>query len=256
MDRRKLALLAVAVPVGALAAAAPAHADGAAVLHANLSPVNQSGAHGTAKVTVKGTRVTVHIESGGLLAHSPHAQHFHIGGQHRCAPPEAADDITDDGRLSTTEGEPYLGGVRISLTTEGDTSPASALAIDRMPVADAHGTVEYHRTFEVPEDVAAALRSGKAVLEQHGVDHNGNGTYDFQGAGKSDLDPSLPAEATDPATCGELVPAPRGGMAAGAGGTAAPSVDTAALAASALLAAAAGAGAAVRHRFAGTARRG
>lgn len=88
MDRRKLALLAVAVPVGALAAAAPAHADGAAVLHANLSPVNQSGAHGTAKVTVKGTRVTVHIESGGLLAHSPHAQHFHIGGQHRCAPPK------------------------------------------------------------------------------------------------------------------------------------------------------------------------
>ena len=30
MDRRKLALLAVAVPVGALAAAAPAHADGGA----------------------------------------------------------------------------------------------------------------------------------------------------------------------------------------------------------------------------------
>jgi len=37
----------------------------------------------------------------------------------------------------------------------------------------------------------------------HGVDYNGNGKYDFS-QGKSDLDPSLPAEATDPALCGVL----------------------------------------------------
>jgi hypothetical protein len=36
------------------------------------------------------------------------------------------------------------------------------------------------------------------------VDYNGNGMYDFKSAGKSDLDPNLPAEATDPATCGVL----------------------------------------------------
>jgi hypothetical protein len=30
------------------------------------------------------------------------------------------------------------------------------------------------------------------------------GMYDFDGAGASELDPSLPAEATDPALCGVL----------------------------------------------------
>jgi hypothetical protein len=29
-------------------------------------------------------------------------------------------------------------------------------------------------------------------------------TYDFNGGGRSDLDPSLPSEATDPAICGVL----------------------------------------------------
>ena len=38
----------------------------------------------------------------------------------------------------------------------------------------------------------------------HGVDYNGNGEYDFDGAGASELDPNLPAEATDPVACGVL----------------------------------------------------
>jgi len=32
----------------------------------------------------------------------------------------------------------------------------------------------------------------------------GLGKYDFKGAGKSELDPNLPAEATDPVACGVL----------------------------------------------------
>jgi hypothetical protein len=52
--------------------------------------------------------------------------------------------------------------------------------------------------------VLRAIKSGKGVIVIHGVDHNGNGTYDFEGAGASELDPSLPAEATDPAVCGVL----------------------------------------------------
>jgi hypothetical protein len=36
----------------------------------------------------------------------------------------------------------------------------------------------------------------------HGVDYNGDGTY--SGEEMSDLDPSLPTEATDPALCGVL----------------------------------------------------
>jgi hypothetical protein len=38
----------------------------------------------------------------------------------------------------------------------------------------------------------------------HGIDYNNNGKYDFAGAGKSELNPKLPAEATDPAICGVL----------------------------------------------------
>ena len=52
----------------------------------------------------------------------------------------------------------------------------------------------------------------------HGVDHNHDGKY--SGDTKSDLDPSLPTEATDPALCGALRAAPTGGMATGDGGAA------------------------------------
>jgi hypothetical protein len=52
--------------------------------------------------------------------------------------------------------------------------------------------------------VQRAIKSGKGVIVIHGVDHNGNGVYDFDGAGASELDASLPAEATDPALCGAV----------------------------------------------------
>ena len=66
--------------------------------------------------------------------------------------------------------------------------------------------------------MADAIVAGKSVVVIHGVDHDGDGTYG--GEAKSDLDPSLPAEATDPALCGVLASAPSGSVAAGAGGTA------------------------------------
>ncbi|MEO7235522.1 MAG: hypothetical protein ABIW80_09115, partial [Lapillicoccus sp.] len=51
----------------------------------------------------------------------------------------------------------------------------------------------------------------------------------YDGDVKSDLDPSLPTEATDPALCGALSVAPAGGMATGQGGSAA-GADTAMIA--------------------------
>lgn len=41
----------------------------------------------------------------------------------------------------------------------------------------------------------------------------------MDGAGASDLDPALPAEATHPALCGALSPAGEGGVPSGFGGT-------------------------------------
>lgn len=242
MRKRNLALLAFAVPAGALMAAPPAFADEAVRLRADLAPLNDSGAQGTAMATIEGTTVTIEIESSGLLAGQPHAQHFHIDGRNVCPGPDAADDNEDDGRLSTTEGQPFYGAIKTSLTTTGDTSPDSGLAVDRMPAASEDGIVTYQRTFTVPDDVAASVRAGDAVIVQHGVDYNGNGEYDMDGGGKSDLDPSLPAEATDPAACGPLNAAPAGGMATGGGGTAHQSIDTVMLGAGTALLTIAGAG--------------
>ncbi|SES37182.1 hypothetical protein SAMN05216188_1431, partial [Lentzea xinjiangensis] len=88
-----------------------------------------------------------------------------------------------------------------SLTTSGDTSPASGLAVDRFP-APGGTSYDYRRSITVTADVASNIRNGKAVLVVHGIDPNRSGAYD--GSAPSDLDPSLPLEATSPAACGSF----------------------------------------------------
>ena len=102
-----------------------------------------------------------------------------------------------------------------TLTTEGGmTHPDHALDVANFPST---GSYTYERTFEVPEDVARQIADGEGVVVVHGVDHDGSGVYD--GDQMSDLDPSLPGEATDPALCGELavsqMEAPAGGVQTG-----------------------------------------
>ncbi len=58
------------------------------------------------------------------------------------------------------------------------------------------------------EDVHAAFDNGTAVLVLHGVDKDGSGAYD--GDVMSDLDPTLPMEATAPAACGAFAAAQMG----------------------------------------------
>ena len=174
-------------------------------LHSDLDNLNNSGASGHASVVFRGERAHVQIDAHGLLAKMPHAQHIHFGAQarHEC-PNVAQDDRNNDHRLNTTDGAPGYGPIRKSLTTRGGTGPGSALAVDRFP-STPRGNEHYDRTITVNSNaVARAIKHGKGVLVIHGVDYNGNGKYDFRGAGKSDLDPNLPAEATDPAVCGVI----------------------------------------------------
>ncbi|HYN96561.1 MAG TPA: hypothetical protein VES42_22185 [Pilimelia sp.] len=166
-----------------------------------LGQLNDSGAHGVAVVRLRGTRVSLHLVVSGVLRNAPHAMHFHAGAAGRC--PTRAADVNSDGVVSVTEGHPFYGGVVTSLTTSGDTSPSSALAIDRFPTAP-RGTIVYHRQLTVTADVAASIRARNAVLVVHGTDGNNSGTYD--GALVSDLDPNLPMEATAPAACGAILP--------------------------------------------------
>ncbi|UZI27222.1 hypothetical protein [Streptomyces sp. VB1] len=207
-------------------------------LHAALSPIPTSKVtgSGTAMVHLKGNQATVTIKTQGLLADAPHAQHFHIGAKGQCPPASAAKQHNGQLSLNTTDGLPFYGKIGASLTTTGDTgADHSALAVDRFPKGAAY---TYHRTIAVDDETAKSLRAENAVVVVHGIDFNGNGTYDNV-LGASDLDPSLPSEATNPALCGPLKMAPAGAVAGGMGGT--QDSDTVALtAAGGLLTAAAG----------------
>lgn len=215
----KLATLAV----GTLAAApflglSQAFADDGDVM-ANLQPVALNGvsASGTAWVMVRGNTIDVTMQATGLLADNPHAAHIHFGADARHECPVAADDSDSSGTLNTTEGGPAYGPVTVSLTTSGDTSPDSVLAVDRFDWAP-EGEFTYQRgSIDVAPELAASIAAGQAVVVVHGVDHNDSGKYD--GKVMSDLDPKLPTEATDPAICGVLVAAPAGGAETGLGGT-------------------------------------
>jgi hypothetical protein len=171
---------------------------------AHLKALNRSGAEGHAILEKEGTKkIETEIHSHGLAPKLPHAQHIHGFKKAVSECPTLAASGSDN-LITTVEGLPSYGPIQVSLTTTGDTSPNSALAVDRFPVANAKGSVEYERTFSVSAKVAKNL--GKMAIVQHGVDLNDNGRYDFKAAGKSELDPSLPQEATLPATCGVINP--------------------------------------------------
>jgi hypothetical protein len=171
---------------------------------ADLKPLNRSGAEGHAILEKEGNKkVETEIHTKGLAPKLPHAQHIHGFKKAVSECPTLALSGRDN-LITTVEGVPAYGPIQVSLTTTGDTSPNSGLAVERFPVANAKGTVEYERTLMVSADVAKNL--GKKAIVQHGVDLNDNGRYDFNAAGKSELDPSLPQEATIPATCGVINP--------------------------------------------------
>lgn len=162
-----------------------------------LDELNDTGARGIGIVKLDGNEADVRIFAAGLLPDHPHAQHFHIEGAGQCPTEEA--DTNDDGIISTVEGRPDYGAIGTSLTTTGDTSPASGLAVERFPTAS-NGFVRYDRTFTVSDAAAESLRNGNAVIVLHGIDANDTGTYD--GDAPSELNPALPLEATAPAACG------------------------------------------------------
>jgi hypothetical protein len=194
--------LSVLTPGVASAHTPDAHAGKGANVSSKLRPVptNKVDGSGNAKIELDGNTAKVTVRVKGLLDDSPHAMHIHVKGNGEC--PNADDATKHNGRrsISTTDGLEDYGPIGTSLTTRGDTSPASALAVDRFPsTAD----FTYQRTIKVTDRVAKEIRRDNAVVVVHGIDYNGNGKYDAV-LGQSELDPKLPQEATAPALCGPL----------------------------------------------------
>ena len=215
-----IAMIAAASLGAGTASAHTSHKGGSktVTLSAQLHELNNSGASGNAVALIRNKKIRViEVHAKGLTPNAPHAQHIHFGQQALNECPTLALDTNGDGRLSTVEGLPAYGPIVVSLTTTGGTTPASALAVTRFPVSTS-GSYDYSRRnikftkvagtgyaggTGTAKQIAKAVRKGEGVLVIHGVDYNGNGKYDFD-AGVSELDPKLPAEATDPAACGVL----------------------------------------------------
>jgi hypothetical protein len=216
------ALIAVSLGAAPASAEVPKSVRGNVVLTAHLTELNDSGASGKAIAVVRGETIrAIGIRARGLTPDAPHAQHIHYGEQAMNECPTLALDENGDGRLNTVEGVPAYGPVVVSLNTSGDTTPASFLDVSRFPVSK-DGSYSYLRTnirftdvagtgypgaegLGTAAQIAEAIRDGEGVVVIHGNDYDGNGTYNLSDPeGASELDPTLPAEATDPVACGVL----------------------------------------------------
>lgn len=214
-----IAATAALVGLPLLSSPASAHGHEGGELTATLTQLNDSGASGTAWAKVTGNQVEIKLDTKGLLAGAPHAQHIHIGGTNSC-PSNGQKGSGANGALQVTDAAPSYGAVAVSLTkTGGMTGMDHALDVANFPT---EGAYTYERTVTVDDAMAKQIAAGDGVIVVHGVDHDGSGKYD--GATKSDLDPKLPSEATDPAACGELNVAqmtmPHGGVETGGSDTA------------------------------------
>lgn len=145
---------------------------------AELSEINDSGASGTATVTVQGDEMMVNVIAQGMTPEQAHPQHIHgldNGNENATCPPASA-DADEDGIITIPEGAPFYGEV--------------ILALEDFPMADANGNINYQKTFmlgegETPtEEELANLENRVIVL--HGINNDDSYT------------------ATIPAACGEL----------------------------------------------------
>lgn len=185
---RKLAV--ALVPFAAAALPMSAYAASGGFYGANLRPVPHSqtadggsNVTGTASLMLAGRMLTVDLKASGLTPNEPHAMHIHglLDRVNEC-PTATADlntgdpvdpntpriDGTPDGLISLTEGDPFYGPIDVSLTTTGATDPGAGLNLEQFAPADAAGKISYHRTIEVPKDVAKSLSNLHIVL--HGAD--------------------------------------------------------------------------------------
>ena len=237
MNKTLSVLATAAIGVSMLAVPAFAAHEGTAY-SGDLNELNSSGASGDASVQVSedGDTMTVNYSASGLaelndgdgnqLGHATHIHGIFNGDSLDEDPSESSfsasscpdtdgADSNGDGVLSVAEGAQFYGGVQVSLTTEGDTSPDSALAVDRFLVGT---SIDYSRDITIPSAMKDEL--SKVHIVVHGIDADGSGDISDEEGRKSSLNEDLPIDATAPALCGTLAATSTGAVDTGAGGTA------------------------------------
>ena len=212
MKKRLAVLIAVPATLALSAGAAFAVSAGSfgATLHAvphNHVADGGSDVNGHATLRLTGRTLDIDLSASGLTPGEPHAMHIHGDTQaaNECPGIEADTNTGDaidpstfiagapDGLISLGEGLPDYGPIDVSLTTTGDTSPASGLSLERFLTADSSGHIDYHRSVVVPKDVAKNLGNLHIVI--HGADL----PADTDASSLSNL-----FEATLPVACGEI----------------------------------------------------
>ncbi len=177
-----LAALALAVPAGCGDDDEPAAGDDATEtaaegttetdgtgrsqqgFRAELEPLNESGASGTALFSQLGRTLRVQITAAGLVPEQEHPQHIHRledGAAGQC--PTDAQDENGDGVVSDEEGQPVYGPV--------------ALELAPFPTADADGEVSFQGTFDIEPELEPL---SDRVIVLHGLESGG------------DYDPTVP----------------------------------------------------------------
>lgn len=175
---------------------------------ANLDPLN-AGSHtvngttytiptagGTATVTLKGDNVSVDIAVTGVTPGTLHPQHIHAGTT--C--PDTTDDVNNDGFVDVIEGLPKYGGILVSLDTTINTGAASDL---NFPIANSNGAYTYSASgsrSHIQDEITTALKLGTRHVVIHGISSTGMPLP----SSVASL-PGLPAWATLPVACGELL---------------------------------------------------
>jgi hypothetical protein len=219
MTKRHGAAIGAAAAIGLVATAAPALAGHDANPSAQVASygysldavqpgeVPNSEATGATRVKrLPNGKVQVQVTASGLAPSLPHAMHLHGVEEGTDAGCPDASVAGDDGVVTVVDGAPFYGGILASLTSTGDTTASSALALDRFAVADEAGSLEYSRTFH---NGSALANADTVQVVVHGIDFDDNGGYAFNDADpyasrSSSLGADIPLEATVPVLCGGI----------------------------------------------------
>lgn len=235
--KKTLSVMATAA-LGVTMLAVPAFAAHEGTAYSgDLNALNEETGSGEAYIEVSedGNTMNVQVSASDLELDFVHAMHIHgiFDGDLSDDPADGSfsasscptleqdtgsavpDEEGPDGFVSVVEGAAVYGGVQVSLTTEGDTSADSALAVERFPAGT---SIDYERDIEIPSAMKDEL--SKVHIVVHGTDTDDNGAESNDNGAVSSLDESLPFDATAPALCGTLAAASAGPVQTGAGGTA------------------------------------